>query len=245
VTLCWDFSSSLYATPRCEYIRATTPSPNKPPRPNGPSAQQLLSSVKDIGYLAGVSGSVQFIMGATGGSESVWNLYDFEYALFDYIGSGVFASLGFGGTAYAGEMYGWSNFNPPGIDNYSGTSYAGAINGNVSIPGVKLPALGFSGGLVGFTNPSRTMYGYAGAVGTGLALCLPVDGNVVALEYVLRQPTKRIFHDEGKRPNSQDAQDFIAFIETTMTNPTRKQTAKDIVRQNGRAWDAYNRKIGQ
>jgi hypothetical protein len=237
--VCWNFASRVYSTPRCEFIRATTPSPNDPPAPK-PTSAQLLAAVKDVGFIEGSSGSTQVIGGFAGGSEGVWDLYDFEYATFDYIGGGLFASIGIVGGAYAGEVYGWRNFSVPGIDNYSGTSFVFTVNGNASIPGVKIPGLGVSGGVVGFTNPDRTMYGYAGIVGTGLALCLPFpDGSITAVEYTLFQPSKRIFHDEGKRPKLQDAQEFIAFIDMTMLNPVRKQMAKDIVKQNAKAWEAY------
>jgi hypothetical protein len=160
--------------------------------------------------------------------------------VFDYSGGGVFGDLGFGGAAYAGEVYGWSHFNPSSIERYAGPFIAGSLFGNLSIPGLRTPVLGVSGGLIGFTSPDRLMYGYAGFVGTGLSLCLPIDGNLVFTDYVFKPATKRSFHDEGKKPTSQDAQEFIAFIEATMTNPARKQEAKKIVKENGLYWDGYH-----
>lgn len=198
-----------------------------------------MRGVTDVGYIEGASGTVQGLVGAVGGSESLWDLYNFEYGIFDYSGLGIFADLGFGGVIYSGEVYEWSNFNPSSIERYSGAFTAVSLFVNVGFPGVKVPGVGASGGVIGFASPDFSMYSYASFSGTGLTLCAPIDGNIVWTEYVFNPATKRTFHDEGKRPTSRDAQEFINFIEATMIDPAYKQKAKEIVRSNGLYWDAY------
>jgi hypothetical protein len=121
----------------------------------------------DIGYAEGVTlfGNLLPFTGQ-GGLERVFDLYDFEYGEFAFLGAGAYLVQPFvsaGGVLYMGMLTGWQNdheLGKPGISNYQGITW--------SISGAfKLPVPGLIGQLQYFGSLDGRLMGVSGGIGVG------------------------------------------------------------------------------
>jgi len=185
----------------------------------------------DIGYIEGVSytyGAGE--MARTAGIEQVFDLYDYEYAIFAYKGKGIYFNVGAGVSGYIGAVIGWNSerFPHSGVQNYSGPF----ISGSVSIPVAE--ALG--AGLQGFLSPTNPeMAGVAVSANIGMDL-IPADYTPSGMAPDYELLAKISFHAPGKRPTKKDALDFARFIQLKGIHTTGTALAMSIVLLNADLW---------
>jgi RHS repeat-associated protein len=172
----------------------------------------------DIGYIEGYSGEAGALIGATGGLEEVYDLYDFEYALFAYAGGGGFALVDAAVSIYFGVVTGWSTYDPPGITNYAGLAvYAGISVGSILSVGAE--AFGTPQAFAQLRSQGRlrdgNMAGTAVTISVGPKIPIPVPPvnlSAGAVKSVMVPWTHVTFQGPGAKRTSAEARAFATFI---------------------------------
>jgi hypothetical protein len=215
----------------------------------------------DLGIIFGVSGALNSLeMGVDGGVEAVYDLYDFESAIFTYGGEGVSLSswsttikaltkyscpASGGGSAYIGGVTGWSNFENKWIGNYSGPFRSYSV-------GILPPKFPLIVGGQGFHSLDGNMWGAAISLGVGDDR-LPFGGSILTNHY--SEPYfKTEYHGRNSLnkplpPTLMETMLFQAEVSliltiSPLTQPYVSQISS-IIAENARIWNReYRREAG-
>jgi len=175
------------------------------------------------------------------GHERVYDLFDFEYGEFDFVGGGLSIGtlLGVGTAQYVGVVTGWSNYSArdPGVHRYSGPSYSVAETLNLPFK-----VAGSTSGQ-GFITSDRNLHGTIWAYGLGKDVSpLPASLSFIDTVYTLKR--RHAYHRPGdahtldNHPTHNDAVRFAAFI--TANAGAAGPWAAKIVLENGKLWERYS-----
>jgi RHS repeat-associated protein len=193
----------------------------------------------DFGLVVGggLSGEAGFVVAGVS-VEKVYDLYTFETGVFTagYMGGNTTAA-GFDLNSYGGIVLGWSSFDTPTIENYSG--YVVTAYGGVTL--AEFASLGLAGSLS--TDETRTINRNMGSLvlqgSLGFGLNPLVVGNVGVLpvnKAVLIPGTRRIFRSSLKPTLNDAVQYALALGGEVQLSPTQRKVAIAVVLRNGYAW---------
>jgi RHS repeat-associated protein len=179
----------------------------------------------DIGVVVGVSASCGVGIGAFGGIETVFDLYDLEVASFAY--GGVGGAIGGTATAYIGLVKGWSSFQGNnGVLNYE--EMAGSLGVSLGIG-----PLSVQGGVTKPNNTGAKLW--VGSIGAGVSLGAKFNGPTMQKlldelgkipgipsgglsNYFSSPHSQQSFHAANKRPTYGDAIEFTKYLAQISTN---------------------------
>ncbi|NJO07709.1 MAG: RHS repeat-associated core domain-containing protein [Chloroflexaceae bacterium] len=189
-------SSTPTPSPSPTPTPSPSPIPTPSPSPSPTVCPENIEKPTDIGYLEGANLGWWGIIGVTGGGEVIYDLYDFESAIFAVAGWGGQLSVGIEGTVYAGFIRGWSTYAIGMVDNYAGIAVSASAG--VAIPvsgiGVSIRVSWSQRGLGG-----AQLWGISGDINGGGEFESPFTvGAVVSNAWIIEQ-TKRTYYD--RRPD--------------------------------------------
>jgi hypothetical protein len=213
---------------QCVTSATTIEVPRKPPARPGP---------EDIGYIEGVNLTASAFGSAFIGTETVFNLYDFEIGVFSFVNDIAFANdVSISAGTYVGIVTGWSKYSGGfrGVKNYAGGATFGG--GSVTIPFVKGPSVG---GLTFFSDDTN-LRGTTVGIGVGVGLPgNPLPG-AATFGHATYTPLSEQKYRMGSLPRYVDALRFVAAIAGIPGGfqPGRAWAMQKAL-ANGYAWEKY------